>query len=99
VEAIDKMRSPRAREHRTERVDLRMTSLQKRVIQAAASYEGTSLTSFILRQALNEAEAITRRTERLELSARDVERVLELLENPPAPTPALRSAVADKYGR
>jgi uncharacterized protein (DUF1778 family) len=39
------------------------------------------------------------RVQRLELSARDSRRVLELLENPPAPTPALRKAAADKYGR
>jgi uncharacterized protein (DUF1778 family) len=99
MEATEKIRPPRGREHRTERVDLRMTSRQKQVIQAAASYEGTNLTSFILRQALREAEEITRRAERLELSARDTRRVLELLENPPAPTPTLRKAVADKYGR
>jgi uncharacterized protein (DUF1778 family) len=99
MEAIEKIRSSRAREHRTERVDLRMTSRQKRIIHAAASHEGTNLTSFILRLALHEAEEITRRAERLELSARDSERVLELLENPPAPTPALLKAVADKYGR
>jgi uncharacterized protein (DUF1778 family) len=98
METLQKIHLPRAREHRTERVDLRMTSRQKHVIQAAASYEGTNLTSFILRLALQEAEEITRRAERLELSARDSQRVLELLENPPAPTPALNKAVADKYG-
>jgi uncharacterized protein (DUF1778 family) len=99
MEAIEKVGSPGAREQRTERVDLRMTPRQKRVIQAAASHQGTNLTSFILRHALHEAEEITRRAERLELSARDSQRVLELLENPPAPSPALRKAVADKYGR
>lgn len=99
METLAKTRPPGTREHRSERVDLRMTSRQKRVIQAAASYEGTNLTSFILRLALHEAEEVTRRAERLELSARDSGRVLELLENPPAPTPALQKAVADKYGR
>jgi uncharacterized protein (DUF1778 family) len=98
MEALAKTRPSRGNEHRTERVDLRMTPRQKRAIQAAASYEGTNLTSFILRLALHEAEEIMRRAERLELSARDGQRVLELLENPPVPTPALRKAVADKYG-
>jgi uncharacterized protein (DUF1778 family) len=99
METLGNTPSRRTRDHRSERVDLRMTSQQKKVIQAAASYEGTNLSSFILRLALHEAEEITRRAERLELSARDSQRVLDLLENPPAPKPALRKAVADKYGR
>lgn len=99
MEGLEKIRSSHGREHRTERVDLRMTSRQKQVIQAAASYEGTNLTGFILSRALRDAEEIARRVDRLELTARDSRRVLELLENPPAPTPALGKAVADKYGR
>lgn len=84
---------------RTERIDLRLTPHEKRLIQAAATHERDHLTRFIVRTALREAEAVARRAERIELSERDARRVLDLLENPPAPTPALLKAVADKYGR
>jgi hypothetical protein len=39
-----------------------------------------------------EAEAVITEAEKLRLSERDSLRVLDLLENPPEPTPALRRA-------
>jgi uncharacterized protein (DUF1778 family) len=43
------------------------------------------------------ANTVTR-AERISLSERDTERVLDLLENPPAPTPALLAAARRRHG-
>jgi uncharacterized protein (DUF1778 family) len=79
-------------------ISLRVPRQRRELIDRAASATGKTRTEFILDSATRAAEEALLRAERLELSARDSRRVLELLENPPAPTPALRKAVADKYG-
>lgn len=50
------------------------------------------MTSFIMRNVLPTAREVVERAERVVLSERDSMRVLELLENPPKPTPALMAA-------
>jgi uncharacterized protein (DUF1778 family) len=77
---------------RDDRIELRASREEKRVLAAAAAYERLDLTTFVLRAALPAAEEIMARHERITLSARDSTRVLELLENPPKPTTALRAA-------
>ena len=77
---------------RDDRIELRASREEKRVLAAAAAYERLDLTTFVLRAALPAAEEIVARHERITLSARDGARVLELLENPPKPTAALREA-------
>ena len=78
--------------NRTDRIELRATREEKRLLTAAAALERLDVTSFILRNALPAARDIVDRSERIILSERDTERVLELLENPPEPTPALLAA-------
>ncbi len=77
---------------RDDRIELRASREEKRLLAAAAAYERLDLTTFVMRAALPAAEEIMARHERLTLSARDSARVLELLENPPKPTAALRAA-------
>lgn len=77
---------------RDDRIELRASREEKRILAAAAAYQRLDLTTFVLRTALPVAEEVVARHERLRLSARDGGRVLELLENPPKPTPALRAA-------
>ncbi len=77
---------------RDDRIELRASLEEKRVLAAAAAYERLDLTTFVLRAALPAAEEVMARHERITLSARDSARVLELLENPPKPTAALRAA-------
>ena len=77
---------------RNDRIELRASRQQKLLLAAAARYEHLDLTSFVLRTALPAAEEIVARHERISLSPRDSLRVLELLERPPKPTPALRAA-------
>ncbi len=79
---------------RTDRIELRTTPEEKRLLLSAAAHERLDLTSFVLHTALPAARKVIERAERLELSERDSLRVLELLENPPEPSPALLQAAA-----
>jgi uncharacterized protein (DUF1778 family) len=74
------------------RVALRIRPVDKARIMRAVALERTDLTDFILRNALRAADAVIDQAERVVLSERDSLRVLELLENPPAPTGRLLAA-------
>jgi len=78
--------------NRDDRLELRATKEEKRLLAAAASYERLDVTSFIMRAALPAARDVVDRNERIVLSDRDTARVLELLENPPKPMAALLAA-------
>ena len=84
---------------RTDRIELRASREQKRILTAAAAYEQLDLTSFVMRTALPAAEEIIARNERIVLTARDSLRVLDLLEHPPKPAPALREAAKRRRKR
>ena len=84
---------------RAERIELRATREEKRLLTAAAAHERLDLTSFIMRNALPAARAAVEEAERIVLSERDSERVLALLETPPAPTPALIAAARRRAAR
>jgi uncharacterized protein (DUF1778 family) len=75
-----------------DRIELRASREEKRLLITAAAYQRLDLTTFVMRTALPVAEEVIARHERIRLSARDGGRVLELLENPPKPTPARRAA-------
>lgn len=84
---------------RDDRIELRASREQKRILAAAAAYERLDLTSFVMRTALPAAEEIVARQERIGLTARDSVRVLDLLEHPPKPSPALRAAARRRRKR
>ena len=77
---------------REERIELRATRAEKRLLATAAAYERLDMTSFIMRSVLPIARDAVERAERIVLSERDTARVCELLESPPEPTPALMAA-------
>lgn len=83
---------PRSAVNENNRLALRIRPADKAVILRAVALEGTDLTEFILRTALREARAVIEEHEQVKLSKRDSLRVLELLENPPAPNAKLRKA-------
>lgn len=85
--------------NRDDRIELRTTQDEKRLLTAAAAHERLDVTSFIMRAALPAARDVVERAERLSLSKRDSLRVLDLLENPPAPTPALLAAARRRIAR
>ncbi len=84
---------------RESRIELRATREEKRLLAAAAAHERLDLTGFIMRNVLPAAREVTDRAERIVLSERDTARVLELLENPPEPTPALLAAARRRAAR
>lgn len=79
---------------REERIEIRATREEKRLLAAAAAHEHMDVTSFILRNALPAAKLVVDEAERYALSERDSARVLDLLENPPEPTPRLLKAAS-----
>ncbi|HEX9808281.1 MAG TPA: DUF1778 domain-containing protein [Alphaproteobacteria bacterium] len=84
---------------REDRIELRATREEKRLLARAAAHERLDLTGFIMRTVLPAAREVVDRAERIVLSERDSVRVLELLENPPKPTPALLAAARRRLGR
>jgi len=90
---------PPATATRNDRIELRASREEKRMLAAAASYERLDLTTFVMRSALPAAEEVVARHERIALSARDSARVLRLLERPPKPTAALRAAAKRRRNR
>ena len=62
------------------------------VEQRQAALERTNLTAFILSTAMEAAQSAIDRAERITLSERDSLRVLDLLENAPAPNARLKAA-------
>lgn len=77
---------------RDDRIELRTTREEKRLLASAAAHERLDVTSFIMRKVLPAAREIVDRAERIVLSERDTARVLKLLERPPKPTAALLAA-------
>ena len=75
--------------NRDDRIELRTTKEEKRLLSTAAAYERLDPTSFIMRNVLTTAQEVVNRAERVILSERDTARVLKLLDKPPKPTPAL----------
>jgi len=78
---------------RDDRIEIRTTKEEKRLLTAAAAHERLDLTAFIMRSILPIARDTIDRQESIVLSDRDAQRVLDLLENPPEPTPALVEAM------
>jgi uncharacterized protein (DUF1778 family) len=75
-----------------DRMDFRLESEHKALIEKAAAYSGESLTGFAVSTLVAEARRIVREHETVVLSAPDRDRFLALLDRPPAPTDALRRA-------
>ena len=85
---------------RGERIELRATEEEKELLATAAAYVRLDVTGFIMRSVLPAAREVVNRAERIVLTTeRDTARVLELLENPPSPTPALMAAARRRLAR
>ena len=56
---------------RDDRIELRASREEKRILSTAAAYEHLDLTSFVMRTALLAAEEIAAGNERITLTARD----------------------------
>ena len=74
------------------RMSLRIRSEEKSLLLRAVALKHTDLTDFVIQNALSAARAVIEEADRVHLSTRDSLRVLEMLENPPAPPAKLRAA-------
>lgn len=83
---------PRLAVEDNSRMSLRIAPEEKTILLRAAALKCTDLTDFVRQHSLKAARAVIEEAERLELSARDSLRVMELLENPPKPNAKLLAA-------
>jgi uncharacterized protein (DUF1778 family) len=77
-----------------QRLQIRMSPAKKARIARAAAIQQVDLTQFVTESALREADAVIERAEHIELTEREYLRIMELLENPPAPNVRLKAAIA-----
>jgi uncharacterized protein (DUF1778 family) len=84
---------------RTERIELRASAEEKALLARAAEAERTDVTSFVLGAALPAARRTVTRSQRLALSARDTDRLLNLLDDPPPLAAALVKAFRARHAR
>lgn len=77
---------------KTERLEMRLSPEQKRLLERAAALNGQVLASFVRSQLMERAQEIVDRHTRTLLSARDFKRFLELIDRGGEPAPALRAA-------
>jgi uncharacterized protein (DUF1778 family) len=77
---------------RPERIEARLSSEAKAVIQRAADISGRSVSDFVVTSAMEAAEATIREHEIIVLSARDSLTFVEALLNPKGPNEALLAA-------
>lgn len=83
-----------------DRLNFRVESQKKRLIEQAAAARGLSLTDFAVTTLYREAQDVLRSEHTLVLSDRDRDAFLAALDHPPAPSPAaLRAAKAYKAAR
>jgi AbrB family looped-hinge helix DNA binding protein len=84
----------RRRSARRERLEKRVSSEERALLQRAADLENRSLTEFVRTSAGAAATETIRRHETMVLSARDSAAFVDALMNPPAPGACLRAAAA-----
>lgn len=92
--SITKRAENRMEKKREQRVDLRIQPDAKEVIQQAADLLGMSLSTFLVSTGLKAARSEIAELNELRLSDRDRDLFLKTLDSPPAPTSALRDAMA-----
>ena len=77
------------------RMSLRVRTADKEKIMRASALSNTGMTDFIVRTAVEAAEQIIERADRISLSTRDWQTVIDALENsPPLPEKMLAAARA-----
>ncbi len=74
------------------RLSLRIAAEDKSLLLRAAVLQHSHLTEFVIRHAVSMAHQVIRQHEQLELTHRDSQQILDLLDNPPAPNARLQAA-------
>jgi uncharacterized protein (DUF1778 family) len=71
-----------ATQNKNERINLRMKSSSKRLIERAASFEGKTVSHFIMTSALEQAEKTVQKHERMTLNSKNSKIFFEALAAP-----------------
>jgi len=82
---------PAPARRKIERIQVRVNSETKALIERAAAVSDADLTSFVVAAARDRAEMILGSHESIQITAANRERFYQLLTNPPAPSASLRS--------
>jgi uncharacterized protein (DUF1778 family) len=77
---------------RSARLEVRLSTAQKALIERAAAYEGRTVRDFVVRAVVSKAETIVDDHEIIRLNRAQSRAFAEALLNPPAPNAALRRA-------
>src|SRR5271154_524707 len=79
---------------RSQRLEIRATPEQKRLIERAARLRGTSVTDFVVNKLQEAALEIVEETESIRLREEDRKAFFKALIRPPAPTKYAKAAIA-----
>ncbi len=82
------------RQAKTERVQMRVDPEAKRMLERAAALENTTVSAFVVHNALKAADRLIQDRERITVSERDWNLFFDALVDPPEPDAALRRAFA-----
>lgn len=81
---------PAINETKDERIEFRVSSEMKTLIQQAASLQGISTSDFLAATAYREAKKTVEEHDIIRLTREESERFVDLLLNPPAPNAKLK---------
>ena len=74
------------------RLSLRIRPKDKALLLRAVALQQTDLTGFVLGTALEKAQEVIDKADRLLVSERDMKTILDLVENPPPPNAKMLAA-------
>ena len=83
-----------ARHTKTERVQIRIDPMAKHMLERAAALANTTVSAFVVNNALEAADRLISKRERLAISQQDWNRFFDALVDPPKPNASLRRAFA-----
>jgi uncharacterized protein (DUF1778 family) len=78
--------------HRTARLEARIAPEALAIVKRAAEIQGRSVSDFVVAAAREAAQKTIEEAHIIRLAVEDQQRFIELLLDPPAPTPALERA-------
>lgn len=90
---------PAINETKDERIEFRVSSEMKTLIQQAASLQGLSTSDFLAMTAYREAKKTVEEQDIIRLTREESERFVDLLLNPPAPNARLNKLMKSAAGQ
>lgn len=87
-------RAPQRQTKATDRIDARLPTESKRIIEQAAGLIGVTVSDFVITHAYQAAQAVIQDRERWVFDRAQSQAFVESLLNPPEPSEGLKQAVA-----